>query len=238
MAPLPPKEAALFKSILKHYETKQYKKGVRAADQVLKKFPDHGETLSMKGLILNCLEKKQEAYQYVRNGLKQDLRSHVSWHVFGLLHRSDKNYEEAIKCYRNALKHDPDNLQILRDLSLLQMQMRDLEGFKNTRHELLRVRPQQRASWIGLSMAYHLLKKYDVALGMLDSFEDSLMKVDSSKGETSQVVFVDYEDSEMLLYKYSLMMEAGKYSDVFADAKKIANESVTKLSIWSCRHKC
>ena len=44
--------------------------------------------------------------------------------------RSDKKYDEAIKCYRNALKFDPENIQILRDLSLLQIQMRDLEGYK------------------------------------------------------------------------------------------------------------
>ena len=52
------------------------------------------------------------------------------WHVYGLLQRSDKKYDEAIKCYRNALKWDKDNLQILRDLSLLQVQMRDLEGYR------------------------------------------------------------------------------------------------------------
>ena len=46
------------------------------------------------------------------------------------LFRSDKKYEEAIKCYRNALKWDKDNLQILRDLSLLQIQTRDLDGYK------------------------------------------------------------------------------------------------------------
>lgn len=52
------------------------------------------------------------------------------WHVYGLLQRSDKKYDEAIKCYRNALKWDKDNLHILRDLSLLQIQMRDLEGYR------------------------------------------------------------------------------------------------------------
>lgn len=56
--------------------------------------------------------------------------SSPGWHVYGLLQRSDKKYDEAIKCYRNALKWDKDNLQILRDLSLLQIQMRDLEGYR------------------------------------------------------------------------------------------------------------
>ena len=54
----------------------------------------------------------------------------AGWHVFGLLQRSDKKYEEAIKCYRNALRWDRENVQILRDLSLLQIQMRDVEGFR------------------------------------------------------------------------------------------------------------
>lgn len=84
----------------------------------------------MKGLILNCLGRKEDAYNFVRQGLRNNLKSHVCWHVFGLLQRSDKKYDEAIKCYRNALKWDKDNLQILRDLSLLQIQMRDLEGYK------------------------------------------------------------------------------------------------------------
>ena len=88
------------------------------------------ETLAMKGLILNCLGRKEDAYNFVRQGLRNNLKSHVCWHVFGLLQRSDKKYDEAIKCYRNALKWDKDNLQILRDLSLLQIQMRDLDGYK------------------------------------------------------------------------------------------------------------
>ncbi|KAF8393317.1 hypothetical protein HHK36_021558 [Tetracentron sinense] len=79
------------------------------------------ETLSMKGLTLNCMDRKSEAYELVRRGLKNDLKSHVCWHVYGLLYRSDREYREAIKCYRNALKIDPDNIEILRDLSLLQL---------------------------------------------------------------------------------------------------------------------
>jgi Tetratricopeptide repeat len=41
-------------------------------------------------------------------------RSHVCWHVYGLLHRSDHDYNEAIKAYKQALKVEPQNLQILR----------------------------------------------------------------------------------------------------------------------------
>ena len=60
----------------------------------------------MKGLTLNYLGRKDEAYDYVKKGLKNDLTSHVCWHVYGLLQRADHKYDEAIKCYRNALKWD------------------------------------------------------------------------------------------------------------------------------------
>ena len=38
-----------------------------------------------------------------------------------LLYRSDRNYDEAIKCYKNALRIDKENGQILRDLAQLQV---------------------------------------------------------------------------------------------------------------------
>ena len=41
---LPSREAGLFRSIVKFYETKQYKKGLKASDTILKKFPEHGGT--------------------------------------------------------------------------------------------------------------------------------------------------------------------------------------------------
>lgn len=39
---LPSKEAALFREVLNLYESRQLKKGLKAADQILKKFPGHG----------------------------------------------------------------------------------------------------------------------------------------------------------------------------------------------------
>lgn len=120
---MPKKEADLFRSLVECYEQKNYKKGLKTADTILKKFPNSGETQAMKGIILNSMGKKEEAYELVKAGVKNDLRSHVCWHVYGLLYRSDNNYKEAIKCYLNALRIDPGNQNILRDLSWLQIQV-------------------------------------------------------------------------------------------------------------------
>lgn len=224
--PLPPKENALFKRILKCYEHKQYKNGLKFAKQILTnpKFADHGETLAMKGLTLNCLGRKDEAYEYVRKGLRNDLKSHVCWHVYGLLQRSDRKYDEAIKCYRNALKWDKDNIQILRDLSLLQIQMRDLEGYRDTRYQLFMLRPTQRASWIGFSMSYHLLKDYDMALKILEEFR----KTQTKRG-------YDYEHSELLLYQNMVMREAGELDEALGHLARNEEQICDKLSVLETR---
>ncbi|KAG0362245.1 N-alpha-acetyltransferase 16, NatA auxiliary subunit, partial [Gamsiella multidivaricata] len=200
MRELPQKEANLFREILKCYELKQYKRGFKGADQILKKFPEHGETLAMKGLFYNHMDKKDEAYEFVKKGLRHDLRSHICWHVFGLLYRSDKNYEEASKCYINALKFDKENIQILRDLSLLQMQMRTLEAYVETRHTLLELRPQNRQYWVAVAIAYQLMGKPELGVKVLTAYEETLKDIPSTP---------DYEHSEMLLYHNVLLEEAG-----------------------------
>lgn len=222
-ASLPPKEANLFKLIVKSYETKQYKKGVKAADSILKKFPEHGETLSMKGLIYNCMDRKTEAYELVRHGLKNDVKSHVCWHVYGLLYRSDREYSDAIKSYRNALKIDPENIEILRDLSLLQAQMRDLSGFVETRQQLLTLKPNHRMNWIGFSVAHHLNLDPRKAAEILEAYEGTLEEDYPPYNER-------YEHSEMLLYKISLLEECGAPEKALEELNKKATKIVDRLA--------
>jgi len=221
MQQLPAKEQAVFRSIVKFYETKQYKKGVKAADSILKKHPDHGETLCMKGLTLSYLDKKEEAYDLVRKGLKFDLRSHVCWHVFGLLYRQDKDYFEAVKCYRQALKIDPENIQILRDLSLLQIHLRDLAGFAETRRKLLQVKPSNRLNWVGYAISEHLCKSYEFAWTCIDNYEKTF-KDDGA---------ADYENSELYLYKATIMEDAGKFEEALECLRQHEKQIVDKLGM-------
>ncbi|XP_040958968.1 N-terminal acetyltransferase A complex auxiliary subunit NAA15 [Gossypium hirsutum] len=222
-ASLPPKEANLFKLIVKSYETKQYKKGLKAADAILKKFPEHGETLSMKGLTLNCMDRKSEAYELVRLGLKNDLKSHVCWHVYGLLYRSDREYREAIKCYRNALRIDPDNIEILRDLSLLQAQMRDLTGFVETRQQLLTLKPNHRMNWIGFAVAHHLNSNGAKAVEILEAYEGTLEDDYPPDNERC-------EHGEMLLYKVLLITRNGFLERALEELHKKEPKIVDKLT--------
>jgi N-alpha-acetyltransferase 15/16, NatA auxiliary subunit len=49
-----------------------------------------------------------------------------------MIYRSDRNYEEALKCYQRAIKFDKDNMNILKDMAVLQIQLRQYEPYTVT----------------------------------------------------------------------------------------------------------
>lgn len=224
---LPKKEADMFRSVIKFYETKLYKKGIKSADGILKKFPKHGETLAMKGLILNCLNKKEEAHELVKQGLMNDMRSHVCWHVYGLLYRSDRNYNEAIKAYKQALRIDRDNLQILRDLSLLQIQMRDLTGFAITRHQILNLKPNNKVHWLSFALAKHLCRDPLGCIAVIDSYLGTL---DDDADEKKR----GFESSELALYRYQVMMEIPNNEQEALNYLETCRDVVVDQTAWLC----
>lgn len=60
----------------------------------------------MKGLVLTHMGRREEGVDLVKQGMRLDLTSHICWHVFGLIQKGEKNYEEALKSYTQALKFD------------------------------------------------------------------------------------------------------------------------------------
>lgn len=71
---LPSSVKSTFSDIFKLVDDKLYKRAVKAADIVLKKVPTHGPTISMKGLALYNMGKKEEAFALAKEGLKHDLK--------------------------------------------------------------------------------------------------------------------------------------------------------------------
>lgn len=157
----------------------------------------------MKGLFLANLNRKEEGYEHVRLALKTCLQSHVCWHVYGLLYRADKNYEEAMKCYRNALRFDKDNFQILRDLAVLQLQLRQYPALCESRYQLLGLRPVVKINWISLAIAYHLGGKCDLAVGVLDAILDGFPEEPGNR-------FFELEQAELIFYKAMILEEIGQ----------------------------
>ncbi|GKZ18472.1 hypothetical protein AbraIFM66951_003350 [Aspergillus brasiliensis] len=224
--PLNSKDASLFRQVVRHYENKQHKKGIKTAEQILKKNPNHGDTLAMKALIMSNMGQQEEAFVLAKEALKNDMKSHICWHVYGLLYRADKNYEEAIKAYRFALRIEPDSQPIQRDLALLQMQMRDYQGYIQSRKAMLQARPGFRQNWTALAIAHHLSGDLEEAEKVLTTYEETL----KIPPPTS-----DMEHSEAVLYKNAIMAEAGKVEQALEHLEKVGHRISDVLAVMEMK---
>ncbi|KAI0521289.1 tetratricopeptide [Xylaria bambusicola] len=224
--PLSSKENSLFRQVIRNYEEKQYKRGLKAAEQILKKNPKHGDTLAMKGLIINSLGKTDEAFALAKEALTADMKSHICWHVYGILYRHQKNFEEAIKAYKFALKLEPGSPQILRDLAFLQIQMRDYQGYIQCRTAMLHAKSQLRQNWTALAVAHHLAGELVQAEKVLTTYEESIKSPPSH---------ADLENSEALLYKNSIIAETGDYQRALDHLESIAKHNLDRLAILELR---
>lgn len=187
----------------------------------------------MKALIINSQGNTDEAFVLCKEALKNAMKSHVCWHVYGLLWRCIKNYEEAIKAYKFALKLEPDSQQILRDLALLQIQMRDYQGYIQSRRAILQSKSPSghknsnfRQNWTGLAVAQHLAGDLYDAERTLTTFEETLR---STPPKT------DTDHSEALLYKNTLIAETGETERALEHLEALFNSNLDRTAVMEMR---
>lgn len=154
------------------------------------------------------------------------MKSHICWHVYGLLYRSVKNLEEAIKAYKFALKLEPDSQQIQRDLAYLQVQMRDFQGYIQSRKAMLQQRPVLRQNWTALAVAYHLAGELATAEEMLKTYEGTL-KTPPPRS--------DIEHSEACLYRNSIIAEMGQTERALDHLDAIFKSNLDRTAVMEAR---
>ena len=65
------------------------------------------------------LKRTKEAFETIKKILFKNLTNFTCWHVYGLINRQHKDYDQARRAYLNALKYNPEHEQVMRDLSSL-----------------------------------------------------------------------------------------------------------------------
>ena len=188
---LPHKFNLLFNQVVKMYERKLYKKGLKIAKKILDKYPKAGDTHAMRALILDKMDKRQDANKSIKIALKYAPRSHTAWHVYGMILRQRNNYAQAVKCFGVALRNDPENVQILKDLSFLQLQQRQYDRFAKSRQQMLGIKSNSKENWLGLGISHHLNGNPAMALSVLQAYRGTLG--DEVKKPT-------YEGGEIVMY--------------------------------------
>lgn len=85
-----------------------------------------------------------------------------------------RKYGEAKKAFQLAYSLDPLNIQILVDLSDLQIQVRDYAGYRISKQKLMNERSGNNTFWVGFIMGAYLEKKYDLCIEIISSYLPSL----------------------------------------------------------------
>jgi len=95
-------------------------------------------------------------------------------------------------------------------------------NLQETRHQLLALKPANRMYWVGLAISYHLLQKYDTAVSVITSYQESLKEPEIGD---------QYEHSEMLLYKCMLLEESGQFEKTLEELENI-KKHVVDIGSW------
>jgi tetratricopeptide (TPR) repeat protein len=168
------------------------------------------------------------AFALAKTALQADMKSHICWHVYGLLYRSTKKLDEAIKAYKFALKLEPESAQIQRDLAFLQIQMRDYSGYIESRKAMLQARPAVRQNWTALAVAYHLAGDLETAERHLKAYEDTLKQLPPR---------TDIEHSEASLYKNQLISEMGQTERALEHLETIYKLNLDRTAVMETKAK-
>ena len=49
----------------------------------------------------------------------KNMTNFTCWHIYGMIMQKEKDYDQARRCYLNALKYNEDNENVMKDLSIL-----------------------------------------------------------------------------------------------------------------------
>lgn len=154
------------------------------------------------------------------------MKSHICWHVYGLLYRSTKQLDEAIKAYKFALKLEPESVQIQRDLAFLQIQMRDYNGYIESRKAILQQKSGLRQNWTALAIANHLAGNLTQAENLLKTYEDTL-KTPPAR--------TDYEHAETALYRNTVIAEMGETERALDHLATISKNALDRTAVMEMK---
>ncbi|KAH8090651.1 NMDA receptor-regulated protein 1-domain-containing protein, partial [Filobasidium floriforme] len=222
---LPTKESGLFRQLLQHYEAKQHKQGIKAADQILKKFPNHGETLAIKALVIHSSlphnhptatsqPKGEEANRLIDTALRKDPYSHITHHVHSIILRADKDFAGAADALRKAREIDPENIPLIRDSISLYTQLKHYDEAQQARIKYHTLRPNMKANWVTVAIGYELCGEPQNALNVYDQLGKAL----------KDTGYDSVEKAELCIHTIRLMVEVGRYQDALELLRKSVDD--------------
>ena len=210
-----------FQMALREFDAKRYEKVEKLCDRMISKNPKDDQVLALKGLNYYFLQKPKLGEQTLKEALKANFKSSVAWHFYAIFHKESGNYSQAMKSYNKALQFAPTNYNIIRDLSYMQLYLRQNESFVETCKLGVENKPGMLINWVTLAFAYALVKNYKSALFALNTAE-KLGKETLKKNDIH----------EIKLFNAFLQRKDGKYEEAMNYLIHFKSEFIDKPMVY------
>ena len=161
-----------FQIALREFDTKRYEKVEKLCNKMIDKNPKDDQALALKGLNYLYLKKPEEGEKTLKQALKANFKSAVAWHFYAIFQKERGNYSQAMKSYNKALAQAPTNFNIIRDLSYMQLYLRQLNSFVETCRLGIDNKPGILINWVSFALGCVLTKNYRSAIIALNSTEN------------------------------------------------------------------
>ncbi|GBE60210.1 tetratricopeptide repeat-containing protein, putative [Babesia ovata] len=219
------KDKAAFKNMMELYNQKLYKKGLKIAEELVNKYPKHGEAISFKALFMTQTDpsKYDEILAIAREAIRNDLNSSHCWYILGRVYKMKKQYKDTLKCFSMASKIDPHNERLLRDLCALAIEINDYEAFRKFAGSALQLRLKHYKEWMTFAFAQHICGNVEGALKILTEAD----RVFSGCYDAAP-----FELSSAILYWAMLLEESGKYDEcikLLTDKESLVLDKISRL---------
>ena len=210
-----------FKNALKEFDNKNYEKVRKICDRLIEKNEKDDKALALKGLNYYYLNKIDEAEKTLKLALKANLKSGVAWHFYAIFQKERGNYTQSMKSYNYALRNAPTNYNIIRDLSYVQLYLRQLNSFVDSCKLAIDNKPGLLINWVSFAFGCALIKNYEQGLLALNSA--------TNMGTT---MMNKNERHEMAVFNAFLQMKMGKYEDAMKYLIMFKSECVDRNLVF------
>ena len=113
------------------------------------------------------MNEKVEGERLIKEALKKEIKNTTVWHFYALFYKQEKylfdyhrNYPQSMRSYKCALMYDPSNAVILRDLTYLQLQLRQNSAFLESAKKALELKSNLMVNWVTYSLANYIVRLF------------------------------------------------------------------------------
>ncbi|EUD64897.1 hypothetical protein C922_04741 [Plasmodium inui San Antonio 1] len=226
------KELNNFRLMTQLIELKKHKKAFKICEQILKKYPKNGETLAVKGYLLNLMDEKnkEEAFKLIKEGIVNNISSSFCWYLYGCLYKIYKNNDEALKCYLKALKLNRYDYKALKEACVLLLYLGRYEQFKDLRIDVYKDTVKGVRDKAILIFAFHLVKQYEKCSLIINQVQEDLApKRSDNRDPRKGNDLTPSEKHDLIIYMCEILLEGKLYGACLDLLKRNEEELLDKL---------